>query len=274
MKICLRRLDSKVKRSLLNDYIKNERRLLLLDYDGTLIPFADIPEKAEPDEALLETLESLTEEGSEVVIVSGRDKCFLEKWFGGMSLGLIAEHGAWIKEKGSGWRLSESLRNDWKKSIFPILESYVKLTPGSFIEEKDFSLVWHYRKANTEIGVVRAMKLKDDLFHLASRLNLEVLEGDKVIEVRNAAVNKGRAALHWISKEDWNFILAIGDDIADEDLFSVLPESAYSIKVRLAPSQAKFFVESVDDVRSLLKEIISVSRTREARRLKLVKGFL
>ena len=122
-------------------------------------------------------------------------------------------------------------------------------------EEKEFSLVWHYRKVDPEFGLVRVRELKDALLHLTANLSLEVSEGNKVIEIKNAGINKGRAVLRWITKKNWDFILAIGDDWTDEDMFAVLPESAYSIKVGLSPSQAKFNVNSWIDVRSLLEEL-------------------
>jgi len=82
------------------------------------------------------------------------------------------------------------------------------------------------------------------------------LEGSKVVEIRNAGVNKGRAALRWISREKWDFILAIGDDLTDEDVFKTLPTTAWSIKVGFSASAAKFNLSSPDQVRLLLKEML------------------
>ena len=83
-----------------------------------------------------------------------------------------------------------------------------------------------------------------------------MLEGSKVVEVKNAGINKGRAALQWIGREDWDFILAIGDDLTDEDVFKVLPDTAWSIKVRFSASTAKFNLGSSSEVRALLNEMI------------------
>ena len=173
-----------------------------------------------------------------------------------MNVSLIAEHGTWLKSMGEKWEIIEPLQNDWKEEIRPILQYYADRTTGSLIEEKDFSLVWHYRMVDPELASVRAWELKDSLMHFTANLNLEVLEGNKVIEIKNVGINKGRAVLRWISKEKWDFILALGDDWTDEDLFAVLPKSAYSIKVGLAPSQAKYNLDSVGEVRSLLKEMM------------------
>ena len=129
-------------------------------------------------------------------------------------------------------------------------------TPGSFIEEKDFSLVWHYRKVDPAFASARAMELKDALLHLTANLNLGVLEGNRVIEIKNVGINKGQVALRWIPRKDWDFILAVGDDWTDEDMFHVLPDSAYSIKVGSFPSRARFNVNSIKDVRSLLHDLV------------------
>jgi len=176
-----------------------------------------------------------------------------------MNVGLVAEHVVWIRDRGKSWRMIEPLRADWKDDIKPILEQYVDRTPGSFIEEKEYSLVWHYRRADPDLASARARELKDILLHLTANLNLEVLEGDKVIEIKNVGIDKGRAVLEFISKREWNFILAMGDDWTDEDMFAVLPEGAYSIKVGFGPSKAEFYVSSYLEVRTLLKKCIRSS---------------
>ena len=257
--LCAKKLTHEIRIKLINDYVKSDERLILLDYDGTLIPFSDKPEKAKPDDGLLNLFEVLARESkNEVVIISGRDKNFLEKWFGNLDVGLIAEHGVWIKEKKDMWQMIQPLRNEWKEEIRPFLELYVDRTPGSFVEEKEFSLVWHYRKSDPELASVRTRELRDFLLHLTANLNLDVLEGNKVIEIKNAGVNKGRAASHWISRKKWSFILAVGDDLTDEDVFTTIPDSAYSIKVGFSPSRAKFNTESLMNVRSLLQELSRV----------------
>jgi len=247
-------LSPEMKMKLLRDYRNAEMRLLLLDYDGTLIPLFGKPEEARPGGDLLQLLERVSvNPKNEVVLLSGRNRETLERWFGTLSLGLVAEHGVWIKEKE--WEMIEPLTKDWKEEIRPLLELYMDRTPGSFIEEKEFSLVWHYRKADSELSTMRVRELTDELVNLTANLNLQILEGSKVVEVKNSGVNKGRAALRWIAKEEWDFILAIGDDRTDEDTFEVLPEIAYPLKVGLSSSRAKFNLKSQGDALLLLEEL-------------------
>ena len=250
-----------IREELVADYATGEDRLLLLDYDGTLVPFAAKPQKAVPDDATRKLLEALSRApGNEVVVISGRGRYTLDAWFGAMDIGLIAEHGVWIKERSGEWRMSEALSDEWKAEIYPLLELYTDRTPGAFIEEKDYSLVWHYRRTEPLLGAQRAKDLKDDLLHLTSNLNVGVMEGNKVIEIKNNVVNKGRAALNWVTQRAWDFILAIGDDRTDEDLFEVLPPEAYSIKVGLAPSRARFNLVEQRDVLPLLWRCIECDR--------------
>ncbi|MHA1238755.1 MAG: bifunctional alpha,alpha-trehalose-phosphate synthase (UDP-forming)/trehalose-phosphatase [Candidatus Odinarchaeia archaeon] len=255
-KMMVKILTDEVRRRLIADYCASKSRLLLLDYDGTLVNIFPRLEDAKPNESLLNLIKSLSEvSGNEVVIISGRDKQTLERWFTGLNIGLVAEHGVWVK-KGDKWGAIKPLSADWKEDIRPILELYVDRTPGAFIEEKEMSLAWHYRRVEPELAAMRARELIDNLIELTANFNINILEGDKVIEIKDADVDKGWAALKWLSDRKWEFILAAGDDYTDEDIFRVLPENAYSIKVGLSPTKAKYNLVSYKEVVSLLKELV------------------
>ncbi|MBW1712181.1 MAG: bifunctional alpha,alpha-trehalose-phosphate synthase (UDP-forming)/trehalose-phosphatase [Deltaproteobacteria bacterium] len=259
----VRRLTSEGQQELIEDYVASQHRLFLFDYDGTLAPFADRPEMARPDEDLLDLLKTLPANGAnKVVIISNRDRNTMERWFGGFRMDLSSEHGIWMKEWGEDWELVESVQDEWKDQIRPIMEYYVDRTPGSFIEEKDFSLVWHHRTAQPELGQVRSLELKDTLLQMTGTLDLEVQEGNKIILVKNAGVHKGRAAGRWAYNNDWDFILCAGDDWTDEDMFAVLPAEAYSLRVGLKVSRARFNLPSPQDVRHLLKALVTAEQAQ------------
>jgi trehalose 6-phosphate synthase/phosphatase len=192
---------------------------------------------------------------NDVVIISGRDKETLNYWLGNLDTALVAEHGAWIKEKACGWDAAEPISNDWKDTIRPILELYTDRTPGSSVEEKDFSLVWHFRKSDSELAYIRRQELKDAILNLTANLDIGIFEGSKILEVKNIGISKGHAAQIWLEKQKWDFIFAAGDDYTDEDLFAVLPENAYSIKVGYDISKARFNLDSVYQLRELLEEL-------------------
>ncbi|MFQ6036583.1 MAG: bifunctional alpha,alpha-trehalose-phosphate synthase (UDP-forming)/trehalose-phosphatase, partial [Sedimentisphaerales bacterium] len=257
--LSVRKLSEAACQKLISDYTKSNKRLFLLDYDGTLVGFRGRPEKAGPDPEIMRLLESLSNNPkNNVVIISGRPKAVLMKWLGNLNMALVAEHGAWIKEKSKDWQCIESLSSDWKDAIRPILELYSDRTPGSLVEEKDFSLVWHYRRADPELASVRVQELRDALLNLTANLNVGVFEGSKILEIKNIGINKGRAAEFWLANYDWDFIMAAGDDYTDEEMFTVLPQTAYSIKVGVPPvaGKARFNVDTIYEIRLLLEELL------------------
>jgi len=240
----------------IQQYRAATRRSLLLDYDGTLVPFASEPRLAQPDPELLELLAALAADpANEVAIVSGRPRRTLEEWFGQLPISLIAEHGIWLRPKEADWRLLKTMNNDWKDGVRPILQLFVDRLPGALLEEKEFSLAWHYRKADPEQASLRAKELLDDLAGYTRNVDVQVLDGKKVVEVRNSGINKGTAGLEWLAAQDPEFILGIGDDWTDEDLFRALPAPAISVRVGVAATNAKYYLAHHLAVRRVLREL-------------------
>ena len=253
-------LTDRIQNRAIEDYKKARKRLLLIDYDGTLVSFKKRPELASPDRDLLDLLAGMIEDPrNRIVIISGRDRERLEEWLADAGIDLVAEHGTWIRNRDDReWQLMvRGLSEDWKEQVRPILEMFSERTPGSFVEEKTYALVWHYRKAEPALGSLRSKELTDALHDILACTDLQVLMGNKVVEVKPANVNKGSAALNWIDNgEEWDFILAMGDDWTDEDIFAVLPEDAYSVKVGLAPfTRARYFLESPVQSRNFLEKL-------------------
>lgn len=241
------------EQSIINRYNKTKKRIIFLDYDGTLVSFKSNINQAAPDKHLYAIIDKLTDDpANDVVLISGRKHENLNDWFSDKKIYLIAEHGAWFKQQNTSWHKISGLTDSWKNDIYPILETYVDRTPGSFIEEKTYSLVWHYRKADGGLGELRANELMNNLKYLASDKGLQLLPGDKVLEVKNMEINKGKAALMLVEKKDYDFIIALGDDYTDEDIFKALPDSAVTIKVGGNLSAAKFYLRNPLEVRKLL----------------------
>jgi trehalose 6-phosphate synthase/phosphatase len=258
-KYLAKKLTTDNKNSIAEELGKSNNRLFFLDYDGTLTGFVDNPQHARPDEQLYELLDNLAANpNNRVVLISGRDRATFEDWFGDKPYTLIVEHGVWIRSAGSDWEMIEQLDDSWKENIRSSLEFYVDRTPGSFVEEKNYSLVWHYRKTDPELGLNRAIELKDELTSLVSNLNLEILEGNKVIEIKNRGINKGRAAQKLLQLNPADKIIAIGDDWTDEFLFSAMPQDAISIKVGMSNTLAGYKVENFEEVRDLLKKFSGI----------------
>jgi len=248
-------------------------RIFFLDYDGTLVPIARTPDQAPPDPEILRILAALSgDPRNRVIITSGRDRAVLEQWFGDLDVGFIAEHGIWIRERGREWTMVTPVSKDWKSEIRQILEVYVDRTPGTFIEEKEYSLAWHFRNADSGLAGMRSIELREDLMLRTKNLHLALLEGDKVVEVKDSGINKGAAALHLLRNTTYDFIFAIGDDRTDEDLFAALPTTAYTIKVGPDPSLATYSLHSVDAVRKLLKDLGRGPKRSKKRRSPGVQG--
>ena len=237
-------------------YSESKKRALFLDYDGTLAAFKKNPQDAKPDAQLHRIITKLENNpNNTVTIISGRDRDTLERWFEGHKINLIVEHGVWLKYYNDKWQMLANVNNSWMPQIRPVLEHFVDRTPGSFIEEKNYSLVWHFRKSEPEQGELRANELKEELHTLTANLNLEIMEGNKVIEVKSGGINKGVAALSFLNNKEFDYIMAIGDDWTDEYMFRELADQATTIKVGLKKTEAFYKLESVNAVRNFLDQL-------------------
>ncbi len=245
-------------KTILGHYSSSGSRVLFIDYDGTLAGFNADPQKAMPDADMYNLLDDLSkQEGTELYLISGRDKDTFSRWFLPKKYNMIVEHGVWISRFGKEFELLENLKNDWMKNIRPVLESFVDRTPGSFIEEKNYSLAWHYRKTDPDFGNQRATELNTVLTSLIGNDNLSVLNGNKVMEVKSSNVNKGRAVMRILAEANYDFIFAIGDDWTDEFMFQQLPETAVTVKVGRQKTQARYYVENTVKVRELLRAMVN-----------------
>lgn len=252
-----RSLTGKARTALLQQYNAATHRTLLLDYDGTLVPFVGDPKEARPDAELIDLLAALSADpANEVVIVSGRTRAELQEWCGSLPVSFVAEHGAWLRQKGTDWHMLKAINADWKQKVRPILQLHMDRLPGALLEEKEFSLAWHYRQADPEQGSLQAKELMDDLAAFTRNIDVQVLEGNKVVELRNTGVTKGTAAQEWLARQPTEFILAIGDDWTDEDLFRALPPTAFSVRIGLAQTAAKYHLANHTAVRKLLRGLI------------------
>lgn len=247
-------LTPMINKLLLDQYINARKSLFLLDYDGTLTAFKDNIDEAQPTEQLYQLLDMLQNiPSNQVVIISGRSHENLEKWFGHKSYYLIGEHGAWQKTPTSSWLKAPNINYKWKETIRKEILKLVNLFPGSYIEEKTFALVWHFRTAQEDINTQEIEKLTTPLLDIISEFDLELLYGNKIIEIRNNSINKGIAAHQMVQLYQPDCIIAVGDDTTDEDMFAVLPTEAITVKVGKNPTYAKFRILCQEEVSQFLQ---------------------
>ena len=236
-------------------YEQADQRLLFVDYDGTLMDFNPDPQAVSPDDEVLDVLAKLAADPQNTVVInSGRDKTTLQKWLGHLPVHMAAEHGVWMKEDAK-WALNPNVVDGWKPKVRELLENLVSRTPGSFIEEKDYSLAWHYRNIDRDLGSKRVREFRDMLTYLIQNQDLQVLEGNKVVEIKNAGVNKGKATQYFVGKKKWDFILGIGDDSTDEDIFRALPDWGVSVKVGKGRTAARYSLHGVAEVRNMFSRL-------------------
>ncbi len=243
---------------LADSYRSAHKRVLFLDYDGTLVPLVARPDDAKPDNEIRTLLAQLTsDEANCVIVISGRRAADLERWLAQIPrLGLAPEHGARWRMPGSNTWEGRAADPEWKNTVRPILQHFVDRTPGSFIEEKEFALVWHYRTVEAEFGDWLATELVAMLEGMLAQTELRAYRGSKIVEVKPMWANKGTLANELApTYADDGFILAIGDDRTDEDLFARLPENAWSIHVGRGPTKANYSVTDTGAVRRLLRQL-------------------
>jgi len=241
-----KKIDEKGLKEIQELYKKGKKRLLILDYDGTLVPIVKLPELAIPEDQLIQTLKALAaDKKNTVVISSGRDVDFLDKWFGELGLNLAAEHGAFYKSRGK-WQENSTTAFPADEELLNIMQQIVDKTPGSKLEVKKTAMVWHYRNCDKWLADLREKQLINALMMPCARLNLQIMRGAKMVEIKTVGFNKGTEAVRLMGMDDYDFVMAMGDDVTDEDMFHAVPAEAVTIKVGSISNHARFSMPQHD----------------------------
>ncbi|KDP34244.1 hypothetical protein JCGZ_07815 [Jatropha curcas] len=262
---------------IVNAYNKTTSRLILLDYDGTMMAQSSMDKT--PSGEVISVLNLLCRDPKNVVfLVSGRGKDPLSKWFSPCEkLGISAEHGFFTRwSKDSPWETcSVAIDNEWKKIVEPVMQLYTESTDGSFIEQKESALVWHHGEADSHFGSSQAKELLDHLESVLANEPVVVKRGQHIVEVKPQGVSKGTVVEKLISSmrsrgKSPEFLLCIGDDRSDEDMFESiashvenpsLPAIAevFACTVGQKPSMAKYYLDDTSDVIKLLQGLAAAA---------------
>ena len=232
-------------------------KIIFLDYDGTLVNYEFIPKNAKLSEQINEILIKLIDKPNvKVVIISGRGYRDIDKLLVHLPIDIVAEHGAMRKENGV-WKNQINIDDAWKKGVIDIFNQIILKCPGSYIEEKRFSLTWHYRNTDPQSGYTHSRELIRLLEKTVHSGNLRILDGNMVVEVLTNENGKGKAVKKLIEATDYDFILSVGDDATDEEMFEFLLHNtnAYTIKVGNGDTYAKHKIADINDVMLLLKQL-------------------
>jgi len=180
----------------------------------------------------------------------------LERWFGALPIGLHAEHGMYSRIEGD-WTARGTVPEDLRERVRATLEQVASCTPGSHVEVKAVGLAWHYRQAEPEHGAHQARQLRVHLRDVLTGTPLEVLAGDKVVELRPHGANKGRAAAQILRALPAGAkVAAFGDDRTDEDLFNAVKPIGATFHVGPSMSGATYRLRGVKEVRQFLAALI------------------
>ncbi|KAK3173260.1 hypothetical protein OEA41_006589 [Lepraria neglecta] len=214
---------------ILRFYRPASKRLLLFDYDGTLTDIVQDPSQALLGEPVLEVIQELASNPkNHVWIISGRDRDFLGKEFGHMRLGLVAEHGAFMRYPGSKDWLNkcESADMNWKEHVESKMMDYVGTAPGSFIERKAAALVYLKEKFWFSDYGMSTDKLRKSLEKtIPIRWPVDITSGKCIVEARLRFIHKGQIVRQLAQEIKPDFELCAGDDLTDEDMFRALHAS-------------------------------------------------
>lgn len=237
----------------------------MLDYDGTLTALKPRPEDAKPTPELISILQQLASDpANHIVINSGRDHFILEKWFGLLPVSMAAEHGAFYKENGV-WH-KKIKKTEWGTGLLSILQMFVDRTPRSHLEIKETALAWHYRESDAWLGTLRAQQLVNALVSICTRQKLQILQGNKVVEVKSPDCNKGSEVERLLANRRYDFVMAMGDDTTDEDMFQALPAKAVTIKIGNVSKAANYNLPAQSDVLPFLQSMLRKQKTPTQRK--------
>jgi trehalose 6-phosphate synthase/phosphatase len=251
-------MDSRIETEIIEKFRNSTNRLVLLDYDGTLVNYVHVPEKAVLPDHIYDILFNLHDDPqTRIFIITGRGYLDIDKLLNHTPMNIIAEHGAMIKESGE-WRTQIFDNVTWKEPIIPIFEQFSGMCPGSFVEEKVFSVAWHYRNSDPELGNLYSRELVGVLKKVPHSKDFKVLDGKKVVEVLARHTGKGRAVEKLYEENNYDFVLSIGDDVTDEEMFEFLEHhtNAITIKVGEGSTHARYKINTINEVEVLLKLLL------------------
>ena len=238
--------------------VASQRLLLLLDYDGTLVPIVSQPALGLPDERLRGLLRALAAR-HEVHILTGRSRDSITAMLGDLPIGLHAEHGLWSRRNGE-WHPEAAVDLSWRPAVLALLTELSRRTHASTLEAKDACVTWHYRGVEPQLARARLSELRNRLSRLPEHDRFEVMSGRKALEIRPLGANKGILAQKLAARFPPGAIVAAGDDTTDEQTFAALPPEAITIRVGARRSAARFHVDEVRGLRTALEQLAQLEQ--------------
>lgn len=245
-------------------YNSAQSRLILLDFDGTLVPFQSDPKLLIATDEVKSIVNALAADRKNmVIVVSGRDRDYLDQVFEYANFALAAEHGAFYKDPFTGWKSMFVQPEEWIQKALPALNSLAFHYEGSVVEEKTYSIAWHYRMLKNKISVRDIQQILAAMRSLPEYNQFIISESEFTIELRTPGVDKGAFLARWVTDQRFDFVLAIGDSDTDEDMFKIFDESCFTVKVGQSRySAANYFLKNQASVLPLIHSLLKTPRKR------------
>jgi len=256
------------------------RRVLLLDWGGTLAPASGFYDQRESDsnltlpQSVLDSLGQLCAHPScDVMILSGLAKEKVLKAFGSVpNLSLAVEHGFNYRLGNGEWeQLTQEAGNEWCKVAESVMNVYAMRTHGAFVQTKGSSIMWNFCESDPEFGYLQSKELQTTLQHVLADFPVVVRTGKGYVEVCLKDINKGAMAERFIDLltarhgQPLDFVLCAGDDSSDELMFASLNAKfgkthpgLLTVTVGRKPSEATRYLEDHKEVTEMLEMLCSI----------------
>lgn len=241
-------------------YKAADSRLILLDQDGTLVPLQNDYKNPVFTDRIKDIINTLVSDAkNQVLLISGRDRDYLDLVWRDAGFTLGAEHGAFYRSPGTDWEGLFPNSREWIHKTLPALNSLAFHYEGSQLEEKFYSIAWHYRSIADKIGPSDKKQILAAIRSLPEYGRFVINDSESTIELRTAGIDKGSSVARWVGGKHFDFVVAIGDSETDEDLFSIFGRDAFTIKVGIEPTKANYFVYQQQDVLQLISRMAELS---------------
>jgi len=246
-------------------YANSRKRLIVLEYDGVLVPYENHPDLTVPPVSLRSLLTKVAGDSrNTLMMVSGRDQQHLDKYWSDMLAILVAENGAYYRVPNGLWQSLFNSSNAWINRVENALNSLTFEYNGSFVERKKHSVVWHHRCAEPKITDAEMQGVLSAIRSLNHAGHFEVRSNEFSLELATNGIDPGSFLARWIGSQQFDFIMGIGTAQLDDFVFPLLTKHAISVRVgRFTQTRAKFHLAAQTDVESFLRELAETEALRE-----------
>jgi len=240
---------------------RRSRRLLMLDYDGTLSPFVADREKAIPYPGVGEILEDIINTRlNTVVIISGRDALEVKNLLGlKVPVEIWGGHG--MERLLTSGRLIQIPVSDSSRQIFHQVEKWAQREGlSSSLEEKHGSLAFHVRGIKRQRAERLLEKATEFFEKVSANSSLEVDPFDGGVELRTKGIDKGNVVQNLLKAFPSDGLCSYyGDDFTDEDAFLALDGYGVSFLVRkkLRATKADVWIIPPEELKECLSKYIA-----------------